>query len=171
MKFIASLVFVATALFALEVGQKLPQAQLSGENGGYVKGEKPFSSSDLQGKMFVIFYVDPDEKDTNEAFVEYLKSKGYSKNPSYQSVAIVNLAATWKPDFVIEKLLASKQKEFPKTIYVKDKKSVLVKAWDVADDASDIIIVDKTGKVVFYKAGKMDAADIQKACSIIEQGL
>ena len=171
MRIIIGLLLWSVAVFGLEVGSKLPNATIAGADGGYVKDSKPFNASDLKGKIFVIFYVDPDEKDTNEHFVQILKQKEYKKNENYQSIAIVNLAATWKPNFVIEKLLASKQKEFPKTIYVKDKKSVLVKKWNIADNASDIIIVDKNGVVLFVKEGKMSDTDIQKACAIIEKGL
>ena len=44
-----------------------------------------------------------------------------------QSVAVINLAATWKPNSIIGLILSSKQKEFPKTIYVEDENSKLVK--------------------------------------------
>ncbi len=171
MKKILILAVAACMAMAIEVGQKPKEVVISGDAGGYVKGEKAFSSNDISGKLFVVFYVDPDEKDTNEHFVQALKKKEYNKNPNYASMAIVNMAATWKPNFVIEKLLASKQKEFPKTIYVKDKASVLVKEWGLEDDASDIIIFDKEGVVLFYKAGKMSDEDMQKAFGIIEANL
>ncbi|SFV54997.1 Protein ytfJ precursor [hydrothermal vent metagenome] len=65
-------------------------------------------------------------------------------------IAIVNLAATWKPNYVIEKILESKQKETPSRVYVKDKKSILVKEWNLADNASNILIFSKKGEVLFY---------------------
>jgi YtfJ family uncharacterized protein len=124
----------------------------------------------IQGKVFVMFYVDPDEKDKNEHFAQALKKRHFDRN-KYASIAIVNMAATWKPNFIIESILESKQKEFTDTIYVKDKKSVLVNGWNLADNESDILIFDKDGKVLFYKAGKMTQDDVKKAISIIEEHL
>ena len=156
--------------FGLEVGQKPKEVTIGGDNGGYVKDNSPWNSSMIKDKVYVMFYVDPDEKDKNEHFAQELKKKHYDRN-RYGSIAMINLAATWKPNFVIEKILASKQKEFKDTIYVKDKASVLVKEWGVADDESDIIIFDKNGIVIFYKAGKMTPEDMQQAYKAIEDNL
>ena len=171
MKKILLLVLTLCGLFGIEIGKQPKEVILSGKEGGYVKGDAKFSTADIKGKVFVVFYVDPDEKDTNEHFVQALKKRKYNQNPRYASMAIINMAATWKPDFIIEKLLAAKQKEFPKTIYVKDKASVLVKEWNLADDASDILLFDKDGRVIFYKAGKMSDADMQQAFKLIEERL
>ncbi|QOP43853.1 transcriptional regulator [Sulfurimonas sediminis] len=161
----------ALNLFAITVGEKPKEATLEKENGGYAKDGSAWNSNSIKEKVYVMFYVDPDEKDANEAFSEALKKKEYRKRGAYGSIAIVNLAATWKPNFIIESLLKSKQKEFPDTIYVKDKNKVLVKEWNLADDSSDIIIFDKNGKVLFYKAGKMSKEDMQKAFTVIEENL
>jgi predicted transcriptional regulator len=129
-----------------------------------------WDSSMLKDKVYVMFYVDPDEKDKNEHFANALKKRHFDRS-RYGSIAVVNMAATWKPNFIIEKILASKQKEFRDTIYVKDKKSVLVKEWNLADNESDILIFDKNGILLFYKAGKMTQDDMKKAIKIIEENL
>ena len=154
-------------LWAVTVGEKPKEVVISGENGGMAKDGAAWDSSSIKDKVYVMFYVDPDEKDLNSAFSDALKAKKYDRK-NYASIAVVNLAATWKPNVIIESILKSKQKEFPETIYVKDKKSVLVKEWDLADDNNDIVIFDKDGSVLFYKAGKMSKDDMQKAFKIIE---
>ncbi len=158
-------------LFALTIGEKPKEATIEKENGGYVKDGSAWNSNSIKEKVYVMFYVDPDKKNVNEVFSQALKKKEYRKKGAYGSIAVVNLAATWKPNFVIESILKGKQKEFPDTIYVKDKNKVLVKEWNLADDSSDIIIFDKNGKVLFYKAGKMSEDDMQKAFTIIEENL
>jgi len=163
------IVLAALNLWAVTVGEKPKELLLSGENGGMVKDNSTWSSNTLKNRVYVMFYVDPDEKDLNSAFSDALKKKNYREKGAYGSIAIINLAATWKPNVIIESLLKSKQKEFPETIYVKDKKSVLVKEWNLADDNNDILIFDKDGKVLFYKAGKMSDDDMQKAFKIIEE--
>jgi len=158
-------------LQAITVGETPKAIEVSGDNGGLVADGSAWKSSTVKDKVYVMFYVDPDEKDVNEHFSNALKAKKYREKGDFGSIAIINLAATWKPNFVIEKILNSKQEEFPDTIYVKDKNSVLVKEWDVADDASNILIFDKKGKLLFYKSGKMEDADMQKAFALIEANL
>ena len=158
-------------LFAITVGEKPKEVSISGENGGLVKDGGTWNSSMLKEKVYVMFYVDPDEKDVNEHFTQALKKKEYRKKGAYGSIAIINLAATWKPNFVIESILKGKQEEFPDTIYVKDKNKVLVQEWELGDDASNILIFDKNGILLFYKSGKMGEEDMQKAFTLIEENL
>ncbi len=158
-------------LSALTVGETPKQVIIEGDNGGLVKDGSAWNSNTLKGNVFVMFYVDPDEKDVNEHYTQALKKFKKENNLHFQSIAIINLAATWKPNFVIEKILSSKQEEFPNTIYVKDKSSVLVKEWEVADDASNIIIFDKDGKVLFYKSGAMSDDDTNKSFKLIKENL
>ncbi len=164
-----SLLTVAN-LFGITVGEKPKTITIEGENGGLASDGSTWNSSTIKGKVYVLFYVDPDEKDTNSHFSQKLKAKKYDRS-NYGSIAIVNLAATWKPNFIIESLLKEKQEKFPDTTYVKDKNSVLVKEWDLADDNSDILIFSKEGNLLFYKAGAMSDEDIQKALRLIEANL
>jgi len=163
-------VLMALNLSAVTVGEVPSSIVIDGENGGMVQDGSAWSSSTVVDKVYVMFYVDPDEKDTNNEFSATLKKKKYDRS-DYGSLAVINLAATWKPNFVIESILESKQEEFPDTIYVKDKKSVLVNEWKVEDDASNILIFSKRGEVLFYKSGKMNKEDISNAINVIESNL
>lgn len=163
-------VLMALNLSAVTVGEVPSSIVIDGENGGMVQDGSAWSSSTVVDKVYVMFYVDPDEKDTNNEFSATLKEKKYDR-ANYGSLAVINLAATWKPNFVIESILESKQEEFPDTIYVKDKKSVLVNEWKVEDDASNILIFSKRGEVLFYKSGKMNKEDISNAINVIESNL
>ena len=164
------LLLAALNLHALTVGEIPKEVSLSGDNGGLASNGELWSSSSLKDKIFVMFYVDPDEKGVNEHYSKALKAKKYNKN-NFASIAIVNLDATWKPNFIIESLLKSKQEEFPNTLYVKDKNRVLVKEWEVGDDASNVLVFSKMGKLLFYKSGAMSEEDMQKSFKIIEENL
>lgn len=159
------------SLNAATIGEKPATAIIEGDNGGLVLDGSAWSSETLKDKVYVMFYVDPDEKDVNSHYSAALKAQKYREKGDFQSIAIINLAATWKPNFVIEKVLKGKQEEFPTTLYVKDKNSVLVNAWDLEDDASNILIFDKSGKLLFYKSGKMQEDDIKKSFEIIEANI
>ncbi len=158
-----------SSLMAIEVGEVPKNVTISGKDGGLVSGGA-WNSSMIKDKVYVVFYVDPDEKDANEAFADALKKENFDKS-KYGTMAIVNLAATWKPNMIINALLESKQKKFPKAIYVKDKNKKLVKEWGLKDDSSDILVFDKNGKLLYSKAGKLDAAEITNVIELIKTHL
>ena len=75
------LIFVAAMIAllstqALALPKNLPELTLKGEEGGRVDG-KPWSSKELTGKVHVLFYVDPDEKDLNEHVADRLKKEDF----------------------------------------------------------------------------------------------
>ena len=117
--------------------------------------------------MHLLFYVDPDKKDVNEAFTKALQKELFASK-DFASVAVVNMAATWMPNVAIEALLKHKQEEFKRTIYVRDRAKVLVKKWSLADDNSDILLFDKSGKLIYKKFGKLSNSEIKKLIALIK---
>ena len=109
---------------AIEIGEIPPKVELKEKLGGRLDG-KPWSSEELQGKVQVVFYVDPDEKDTNNPASEALEKEKFPPD-KFQSWAIINMAATFMPNFAINSALEKKQKLYPRTLYVRDLKKVLV---------------------------------------------
>ena len=167
--FLTTLLFGTMALFALNMGEVPPKVVISEKDGGYLDGTE-WNSSMLQNKLYVLFYVDPDERDTNKDFTDALKAKKYDLN-YFGSIAIINLAATWLPNMVLESKLKDKQKEFPHTIYVKDKSKVLVEEWQLEDDSSDVLVFNKDGELIYSYSGKLTSSEITKALSIIDRNL
>jgi YtfJ family uncharacterized protein len=173
--FIKGLILVLAVFFlnqsaqAIDMGKVPPKVELKEKLGGRLDG-KPWSSDELQGKVSVLFYVDPDEKDTNNEASEALNKEKFPDD-KYQSFGIINMAATWLPNFAISSALKDKQKRYPKTIYVRDYKKVLVKAWNIADDSSDVLAFDKKGVLIFRKDGKLTEAEIQTLLKVIREHL
>ena len=168
-KVFLSVLLLTGSIMAVEVGKVPVSVSISGENGGKTDGNG-WKSSSLKGKVHIVFYVDPDKKDVNEALSKALKKRHFDRS-NYASVAIVNLAATWMPNALIESKLKSKQKEFPDTTYVKDKKKVLVGKWNLADDNSDVLVFDKSGALIYKKFGKLSAKEITFVLELIEKNL
>jgi predicted transcriptional regulator len=160
---------ITAMLWSIETGKVPPAVTLQGDAGGRVDG-KAWHSTMLKDKVYVLFYVDPDEKDLNQPFVDALHARRFDQK-RFGSVAIVNMAATWKPDAIIAMLLKKKQKKYPTTIYVKDKNKTLVKKWGLADDNFDVLIFDKKGRLIYKHFGKMDRKEIDKALALIEGAL
>lgn len=154
---------------AIELGEIPPKVELKEKLGGRMDGT-PWSSAELQGKVYVLFYVDPDEKDTNNEASDALDREKFPSE-KFQSVGIINMAATWLPNFAISSALKDKQTRYPKTIYVRDYKKVLVNVWKVADDSSNVLAFDKKGKLIFRKDGKLTAEEIQTLIKVIRDHL
>ena len=162
------LVLMGSAV-AVELGKVPSSIVLDGNNGGRTDGSA-WNSNMLKGKVHILFYVDPDERKLNEPLTQALKKRHFDRK-KYASVAMINLAATWLPNAVLESKLEAKQKEFPDTIYVKDKKKVLVNKWNLADDNSDILVFDKSGKLIYKKFGKLSTNEIKEVLLLIEKNL
>ena len=154
-------------LFALTPGTPLPLLSLGGDEGGRVDGT-PWSSESLKDKVHVIFYVDPDEKDLNNAFSDALKAEGFDRS-RFASVAVINMDATWLPNIAIASSLKAKQEKFPHTVYVKDMHKKGVAVWKVADDNSDIIITDKKGRILFVHEGLVPESDFGRIITLIKE--
>jgi hypothetical protein len=154
---------------AVELGQVPPKVELQENLGGRLDGTA-WRSDELKGKVHVLFYVDPDEKDTNNEASEALDKEKFPAE-KFQSVAVINMAATWMPNFAISMSIEDKQKRYPRTIYVRDYKKVLVDAWKIADDSSNILAFDQQGKLIFRKDGKLNPEDVQKLIQAIKDHL
>ncbi len=164
-----SVLFICSSSYSIEPGQIPPKVELKEKNGGRLDGS-PWSSEELKGKVHVLFYVDPDEKDTNNDASDALDKEKFPSS-EFQSIAIINMAATWLPNFAISSSLEEKQKRYPRTIYVRDYKKALVDAWKIADDSSNVLAFDRSGRMIFRKDGKLSPEDIQKLIRAIRDHL
>lgn len=158
---------IVTSVFGLYIGEMVKEVVLEGETGGLVVEDQKWDSTSLNGKVSLIFYVDPDEKDLNSKFSQLIEEKNFDQN-KFRKVAIINLAATWKPNFVIENILKEKQQKFPHNLYIKDKKSILVDEWKIKDNTSDVILLSPKGEVLFYKDGALSQGDMEIVFTLID---
>lgn len=163
------LFFPTLALAGADVGQVPTQVELKAKSGGRLDGTG-WSSTEMKGKVFVLFYVDPDEKDLNNEASEALRKEEFPAE-NYQSVAVINMAATWLPNFAIASSLKDKQKQYPRTLYVKDLSKELVKAWGLTDNTSDVLVVGKDGRVIFRKDGKLASQEVGTLIKTVKDNL
>ena len=151
----------------LVLGKEPPPVQLSGESGSKVTGGD-WSSDSMRGRLTIFFYVDPDESELNNELADAIAAQKFDQS-RVTSVALVNMAATWLPNVVLNAKLKSKQERFPRTLYVKDFKKVLVQKWGLADDNSDVLLFDKSGKLLFSYAGKVDKSKIEEFLKLVRE--
>lgn len=149
--------FPAWAQAAIKIGEIPSTIELKGEAGGRVDGQG-WSSSMIKGKVWTVFYVDPDEKGANEELEATLKAAEFPRD-QYGSIAVINMDASWLPNAAIAASLADKQEKYPEVVYVKDLNKTLVKNWRLKDDAYVVLVFSKDGKLVYSKDGKFNKAD------------
>jgi len=154
----------------LPLGKVPPKIILEGDLGGRLDGTAWNSEELISGKVMVLFYVDPDEADLNNHVSDALKAENFPLD-KYGSVGVANMGATWLPNFAINIKLKSKQEKHKSTIYVKDLEKTLVKKWGLTDDASDIILFGKDGKVLFSYDGKFSDAQVKEIIQAVKDNL
>jgi len=151
----------------LSLGSPFPKLILEGKDGGKLDGSS-WSTAELPGKAWSLFYVDPDEKDLNKDAQEALKAKKIPVE-KLRSLAMINMAATVIPNFLISGRIEKSQKEYPNTVYVKDLNKVGVKTWGLADDSSNVVIIGPDGQVKYFFKGKLPPDEIQKMIEAVEK--
>ena len=169
MKILLSTLIASSVLWSLSLNEIPKEITLEDSNGGLVDGQA-WSSSMLKEKVNILFYIDPDEKDMNQKFKERLREENIVKEKLEVSV-ILNLSATWIPNFAIEKSLEEAQKKDEMITFIKDKKRILVKEWELQDEASSILIFDKEGKLIYQNIGELSSSEIEKIMKLIEESL
>ncbi len=155
----------------LVVGALPSTIVLDGPSGANVNGTAWTSDSIAKtGKVISLFYVDPEERKLNED-VELAYDNMHFSKEEHGSVAVINMAAAWYPNNLINRELTVKQAKFPRTTYVKDLKKSLVKEWDLQDDSVNIVVFGKDGKIIFIKKGPISPSEIPKLMALISANL
>lgn len=153
-------------LFGLEVDVVPQRLILDQENGGIVDGSA-WDSKTIKEKIYILFYIDIDTREMNEPLNKALEKQKFDKT-KVGYIAIINLKATWLPNFMIRKLLQEKQKQYPEIIYVMDKNKILVNQWNLADETANVLVFDHNGTLLFQKSGKLSDDEIKQLLQLVE---
>jgi predicted transcriptional regulator len=151
----------------IQDGSPLPTAGLSGEKGGKLDGTA-WDHHEFLGKVHLIFYVDPDERKQGEQLEERLEGEKFPGNDVHSS-AVINMAATSMPNFMIGMTLSAKQKRYPHTTYAKDFSRQLVTSWGLADNAYNFIIINRKGQLAYLKTGQPTKDELSAIVSKIRE--
>ena len=151
------------------LNQRPPVVELSGAAGGRVDGSL-WSSAELTGVVHILMYVDPDEVKEHEHVEVALKEAAFPVD-KLKSIAMINLGASWKPNFVIDTMLKKKQKKYPKTIYVRDADKLLVNAWGLLDQSYHVLAFDSDGRLIFSKGGALSADELSTLIEAIRSNI
>ena len=151
------------------VGNILPVVEIEGEKGGRTNGDK-WSSAMIKDHLWLLFYVDPDHKDDNQNLEKALKNEKFPEE-DLGSIGVINMAATWLPDVALKPALEAKQKDYPKVVYVLDRKKALLEKWKLVDDDYNVLLFGKDGQVLYANHGILDSKAIADLIAIIRKNL
>jgi len=154
----------------LPIGEIPTTIVLNGDLGGRLDSTQWSSKELVSGKVLILFYVDPDESELNNHVSEALKEESFPSE-KFGSVAVINMAATWLPNVVINSKLISIQEEYKSTIYVKDLQKTLVRKWGLSDDNNDVLLFGKDGKVLYSVDGKLTDAQVKEIVKAVWDNL
>jgi len=157
--------FVSGSIFSLDIGDTVKDLPLKDAN------DAPAKIPDLGQKTLAIFYTDPDVKDQNDPFADYLKAANLPK-ATYRGMGIVNLKDTWLPNGLLRSLIRDKIKKYNTTILT-DPARILATNWGLGscDDKSVVIVIDKNKKVLYTHKGAVPSSEFQKVLDIIKKSL
>lgn len=133
----------------------------------------PWNSDVLSGKVHILHYMSATltARSINKAFTEATKTlEAYGDN--YLVTTILNLDdAFWGTSgFVISELKKNKKK-YPYASLVADKEASGRKHWDLKKDNSTIAVLNKEGKVIFFKEGALTKDEVDSTMKLILENM
>ncbi|NLR91601.1 YtfJ family protein [Flammeovirga agarivorans] len=121
---------------------------------------KPYTTPSIGEKVLLIFYPDPDNPSENDYFVEQTKQWKFPLD-KFHAYGIVNLKDTPYPNGIIRfmiRMLRKRSKREAGALILTDPKGVVQTEWNTGDcnNHISVLVVDKTGEVIFWKAGPIN---------------
>lgn len=151
----------------LKVGDKAAGFKLKDPTGMEYSLESP----QYKGKVVVVFYADPGSKDLNNDFQNALKAareSGRIDKNYYEGLGVVNLQDSVVPNFVLKRMIKSKQEE-TKAVILMDPNYSVLNGWGLTKNTSNIIMLDKQRVCRYLYKGKVPAAHIDQVIGLIQQ--
>lgn len=170
----ASLLPLST--LAVSLGEPLPDLQIDNKGELVLKdkdevGFEPWSSQalDTQGAVQIVQYMAarPSSEKQIRPFTDKLEEIAYPVE-LHHVTTVVNLddVTFGMSGFALSELESNKRR-YPMSTLVGDWSGEGLKAWDLSPKSSALMILDATGKVLFFKDGKLNQQEIDQALALI----
>lgn len=131
--------------------------------------EYTLNSPELQGRVLSIFYVSPAEKDMNSHVEDaLLQDTGLDRPRRYRGLGISNNKASNWPDFVINRIIKSKQEKTGAIILV-DGNYIILNLWGLKNHSSNVVVLDKGRVCRYIYKGKLPPEEVVRLINIIKE--
>ena len=164
----------------IKLGQVLPEVSLTEFGKLNLEGEQinyvPWNSRELRGKVFTIYHLAGTRSaaSLNDAFIDRLLEEQFDLLPGnpHQTFNIINLDdAMFGTSGIVQRTVEDRKRKYVVPGFALDKEGVIRNAWSLAPDSSAVIILNRSGKVVFFKDRQLSQAEIDQAIQMIKQNL
>jgi YtfJ family uncharacterized protein len=164
----------------LKIGEFLPPVIVSGNGGELVVNDnkveyKPWDSSKLKGKVRLIYHVAArvGVDKINQHFLDALVDAGgldAFPTDKFRVVSILNSGDVFPMGGMFaRKIFEMNRLEHSHPEFVLDAESRVQHTWNLSRKSSAVIIIDKMGRVLKFKDGKLSNSEIEDFISTIEQ--
>ena len=136
-----------------------------------LKSKKPWSDAYFRANRqgYLLFYVDPDEETFNKHIEEKLDKAFKEYDDKFKnSITIVNMAASWIPNVLINPVIKEREKKYPYNKFVLDYNKTMVKKWGLEDDAYQVLIISNEGKIVYANHNKLTDEEVEEVRVILK---
>lgn len=154
---------IFTASAKNNVGKEVTQVHVRDSH------NKPIPLPYFGEKHILFFYVDPDARNQNAEFIEYLEENKIKSDKIF-SFGIANLADTFLPNSLVRTFIRLKEKKVKEAIYT-DPQHILRDSWDIGDvnGKLTVIFVTKDKKIAYYGSGELTKEQIDEFFKTIDQ--
>ena len=159
----------------IEKGQSVPPVGIA-DRGELILDNDKFSykawnSAQLAGKVRVVQHIAgrTSAKEKNATLVEAIKT---AKLPHdrYQTTTIVNTDdAIPGSGMFVRSSLESNKKLYPWSQFIVDSNGVTRKAWQLDEESSAIVVLDKEGRVQWVKDGGLTQEEVQQVVALLHK--
>jgi YtfJ family uncharacterized protein len=135
-------------------------------------GYRPWHYQSLLGEVHILQYFAGTQSasDSFKPLTDLLSTT--FPDGGYHVTTVINLdAAMWGTAGMVTNKAKSSKKEFPLATLVLDEDSEGQKAWQLAEKGGFIVVMDKTGDVIYITHSMMSESDVATTLALIESAL
>lgn len=177
--FFGLLLSFSSTVMALPLNQPLPFLSIQDKGALALKPYsdeaiyRPWSTTELTGKIRVVLHLAGrlSVKEMNAPFVDALKAAKLD-HEKYQTTTIVNSDDTLIGTslLVIHEMIGN-QRLYPLSSFVLDDTSKAQKTWHLSRKNCAIMVLDRQGKLIFFKDGALTTKEIESTIALIKANL
>lgn len=159
----------------LQNGQRVPAVGIA-DRGELILDNNEFSyknwnSSQLPGKVRVVQHIAgrTSAKEKNATLIEAIKAAKFPHD-KYQTTTIVNTDdAIPGSGMFVRSSLESNKKLYPWSQFIVDSNGLVRQSWQLEEESSAIVVLDKEGRVEWVKDGALTQQEVQQVIALLHK--
>ncbi|QJT78810.1 YtfJ family protein [Kosakonia sp. MUSA4] len=159
----------------VETNQRVPPVGITDRGELILENDKfsykNWNSAQLPGKVRVVQHIAgrTSAKEKNAGLIEAIKAANLPHD-RYQTTTIVNTDdAIPGSAMFVRSSIESNKKLYPWSQFIVDSEGVTRKAWQLDEESSAIIVLDKEGRVQFAKDGGLSQQEVQQVIDLLHK--